>query len=74
MIILAVRKLLDLFFTQEELKILDDKMPESKRKKKERIKAKLLAAKKQNQKKNIDDNLNGDAVIAINLQDKEKHF
>ncbi|KAJ6224812.1 hypothetical protein RDWZM_003357 [Blomia tropicalis] len=74
LIILAVRKLLDLFFTQEELKILDDKMPESKRKKKERIKAKLLAAKKQNQKKNIDDNLNGDAVIAINLQDKEKHF
>lgn len=42
---LAIRKLLDYFFSQEELKILDDKMPESKRKKKEHTKARISVLK-----------------------------
>ncbi|OTF80884.1 Na+-driven anion exchanger 1-like protein, partial [Euroglyphus maynei] len=50
-VILGIRKLLDYVFTQEELKILDDKMPESKRKKKERTKERLsvMILKKQQQ-------------------------
>ncbi|KAH7645235.1 na+-driven anion exchanger 1-like protein [Dermatophagoides farinae] len=53
-VILGIRKLLDYVFTQEELKILDDKMPESKRKKKERTKERLsvMIMKKQQQQQN----------------------
>ncbi|KAH9425947.1 Sodium bicarbonate cotransporter 3 [Dermatophagoides pteronyssinus] len=54
-VILGIRKLLDYVFTQEELKILDDKMPESKRKKKERTKERLsvmIMKNKQQQQQN----------------------
>lgn len=53
LVILTIRKLLEHVFTQEELKILDDKMPESKRKKKERTKARLSAAKLRDSKKPV---------------------
>lgn len=42
---LVIRKLLDFVFTQEELKVLDDKMPESKRKKK--LEKKIKSQEKQ---------------------------
>lgn len=48
-VILGIRKLLDYVFSQEELKILDDKMPESKRKKKERTKERLSVILTRNQ-------------------------
>ncbi|KPM02283.1 Na+-driven anion exchanger 1-like protein [Sarcoptes scabiei] len=50
LVILGVRKLLDFVFTRDELKILDDTMPEFRRKKKENNKARLSVLSEEKKK------------------------